>query len=41
MFSVGETELTVVQHKASKVFAMKGKKQITCSSAEGSVLITP
>jgi hypothetical protein len=40
MFNVGETDLKVVQHKASKVLAMKGKKQISCSSAERSVLIT-
>jgi hypothetical protein len=40
MFSVGKTELTVAQHKASRVFAMKGKKQITHSSADRSALIT-
>jgi hypothetical protein len=41
LFNVDETRLTVVQHKVSKVFAMKGKKQVAyLSPADRSALIT-
>ena len=41
VFSVGETRITTVQHRHSKVVSMRGKKEMeSLTSAEGGNLIT-